>query len=36
MLKLWQQLINKKVSWMDIRLSVNCIMFLCLTVHSYS
>ena len=34
-LKLWQQLINKKVSWMNIRLSVNCAMFLCLTVHSH-
>ena len=35
-LKLWQQLINKKVSWMDVRLSVNCTMFLCLTVYSCS
>ena len=34
MLELWQWLINKKVSWMDIRLSVNHTMFLCLTVHS--
>ena len=34
-LKLWQQLINKKVSWMDVRSSVNRAMFLHLTVHSH-
>ena len=34
MLELWQQLINKKVSWMDVRSSVNHAMFLHLTVHS--
>ena len=33
MLELWQQLINKKVSWMDVRSSVNRAMFLRLTVR---
>lgn len=32
-LELWQRLINKKVSWMDVRSSVNRAMFLRLTVR---
>ena len=35
MLELWQWLINKKVSWMDVRSSVNRAMFLHLTVRSH-